>query len=265
MSGAATREAAGVAVRDPGPPSNEQDQAEARLWQAWREARDPAAREELVLLHLPYARKLAMRMYRARPYMGIEYGEFHQFACVGLLESLDRYDPARGAAFRTFALPRIEGSVLNGLAHLTEVNEQVGLRRRMQRERLASLKGEPAGRRRGGGQVLQELSEIAVGLAIGLMLEDTAMYRADEDGALADTAYSTVAWRQASARVRAGLQRLPPREQQVLALHYLHGLQFEQIAGLFELSKGRISQLHRQGLRTLRAVLGAVEDFSLVR
>ncbi len=242
----------------------DQPETEAALWSAWREQRSVAARENLVLLHLPYARKVALRMYRARAYMGIEYADFYQLACIGLLEALERYDPGHEAAFRTFAHSRIEGSVLDGLQHLTEVNEQVSLRRRMQRERLASLKGDTRAAPRTSEQVLAELSEIAVGLAIGLMLEETAMYRAETHESV-DTAYSTVAWRQARELMLGAVRTLPDRERQVIVLHYLHGLTFEHIGAVLELTKGRISQLHREALLLLRAGLGPVDHFTLAR
>ena len=107
------------------------DPSEAELWAAWGDQSDPAAREQLVLLHLPYARTVAARMFAARSALGVEFADFYQLACVGLLEAMDRYDLQRGVPFRVFSLPRIEGSVLNGLQRLSELSEQLSLRRRI--------------------------------------------------------------------------------------------------------------------------------------
>jgi RNA polymerase sigma-B factor len=66
-----------------------------------------AAREALVERYLPLAGKLAAR-YRhgAEP-----LDDLRQVAAMGLLKSIDRYDPSRGTAFSTFAVPTILGEL----------------------------------------------------------------------------------------------------------------------------------------------------------
>jgi RNA polymerase sigma factor for flagellar operon FliA len=239
---------------------------EAALWTAWRNARSDAAREQLVLLHLPYARGIAVRLYRNHRHHGGDFGDYTQAACIGLLEAIERYDPERGATFRTFAVRRIEGEIHNTLQRQSDVGEQVSLRRRLQRERLVSLKGEsrpPAGR--DVQQLLADLTEIAVGLAIGLMLEETSMYQAEDRDPVADNAYGTTAWRQARDRVLSAVRLLPHRQGQVIVMHYFHGLAFDQIGTVLRLTRGRISQLHREALLMLRSHLGSAEHFSMVR
>jgi RNA polymerase sigma factor for flagellar operon FliA len=256
-----------VATSDLEPQADDQESKpdEPALWSAWRSSSDLAARERLVRLHLPYARRIAARLYRQRGSLQVEFDEYYQLACIGLLEAMDRYDASRGASFQTFSLRRIEGSVLNGLQRLSEVTEQVGLRRRMERERLASLKGETGGGRRSSRDMLSQLSEIAVGLAIGYMLEETAMFLADEDVGGLDTAYAGEAWRQTRERVLASVRLLPERERQIIDLHYFNGLGFDQIGAVFGLTKGRISQLHRSALERLRGCLGPADQFRMIR
>src|SRR5207247_5117094 len=93
---------------------------EAALWRQLRATSDAQAREKLLALHLPYARTLAATFYARRFHDEIEFGDYLQFASVGLLEALDRYDPGRGVQFRTFAARRMQGAILNGLEKLTE-------------------------------------------------------------------------------------------------------------------------------------------------
>lgn len=72
---------------------------EAVLWRHWREQGDAQARETLIRLHTPYARILAAKLYAGRYHDEVEFDDYFQFACVGLLESIDRYDPQYGATF----------------------------------------------------------------------------------------------------------------------------------------------------------------------
>ena len=135
----------------------------------------------------------------------------------------------------------------------------------MERERLASLKGDTGGVRRSSRDTLSQLSEIAVGLAIGYMLEETAMFMADENAGGLDTAYAGEAWRQTRERVLASVRLLPERERQIIDLHYFHALGFDQIGAVFGLTKGRISQLHRSALERLRSCLGPADQFRMIR
>lgn len=220
--------------------------AEAALWAALRRDGSTQAREALFLRYLPYAQALAARIYGGRHSREVELRDYQQLACIGLLDAMDRYDPQQGATFKTFCTPRITGSVLDGLRALSEAQEQITLKRRLQRDRLSSLKdAKPAGRR------LDALSELAVGLAIGHMLEGTGMY-ADELSANHHDGYAAVAWQQTCRTLRQAVERLPTDMAKVISYHYFHSLPFEQIAGILGLSKGRISQIHRAGLSLLR-------------
>jgi hypothetical protein len=68
------------------------------LWQQHRARRDRASREALVERYLPFARHLARR-YAG----GGEEEDLVQVASLGLLKAIDRFDPARGIAFSSYA------------------------------------------------------------------------------------------------------------------------------------------------------------------
>ena len=73
-----------------------------------RLAREPrgGARDALVRRFLPLARHLARR------YRSVEDPEdLEQVAALGLLNAIDRFDPDRGVAFSTFAVPTITGEL----------------------------------------------------------------------------------------------------------------------------------------------------------
>ena len=68
---------------------------------------DPAARAELFERFLPLAHSLARRYQRP----GEPMDDLAQVAGIGLLKALDRFDPERGVAFSTFAVPTILGEL----------------------------------------------------------------------------------------------------------------------------------------------------------
>ncbi|GAB7541620.1 sigma-70 family RNA polymerase sigma factor [Cupriavidus sp. 8B] len=213
---------------------------------------DDAARELLSAHYLPYARAQAAKLYARRTHDGFEFDEYLQFAVVGLMESLERYSPDHGAQFKTFATPRIIGAMLNGLERLSERQQQIGLRRRLAAERTASL---AAGALSEGNaqRLLRELGDIGVGVALGILLEGTGML-VDHDEGLPDNAYSRVELRQLRLQIWRLVENLTPRERDVIRLHYQQLKPFEEIAIELQLTRGRVSQLHQQGLKRLHSL-----------
>src|SRR3954468_3185376 len=113
---------------------------EAALWRELRATGDAALRERLLVLHLPYARTIAATLYARRFHDEIEFGDYLQLARVGMLEAVDRFDPARGVQFRTFASRRMQGAILNGIERLTEKQQQIAARQRLRADRVAGVK-----------------------------------------------------------------------------------------------------------------------------
>jgi RNA polymerase sigma-B factor len=73
----------------------------------YRTTGDRAVRDELIVEHLGLARALARR-YANR---GESLDDLQQVATVGLLKAVERFDPDRGLAFTTFAVPTITGEI----------------------------------------------------------------------------------------------------------------------------------------------------------
>ena len=220
-------------------------------WLAYAANPDDALRAQLVERYLPFARIMAGKLYASRTHREVEFDEYLQFARVGLIEALDRFDPQRGFKFETFAASRITGAILNGMARYSEVHEQAAARKRLVQARVDLLKGEPPAV--GDSDALfGYLAEMAIGLAVGFALDQTGMYRAEQEAQYPDNSYAGVELKQLRARVRSLLGNLSGKQRQVVEYHYLQQLPFEEIARMLELTKGRISQLHKEALRKLR-------------
>jgi RNA polymerase sigma-B factor len=83
-------------------------QREAAELRAYAERRDPAVRERLVEQYLPLADSIARRFARGNR---VPLDDLKQVAALGLIKAFDRFDPDRGAAFSSFAVPTIQGEL----------------------------------------------------------------------------------------------------------------------------------------------------------
>ncbi|WP_375397067.1 sigma-70 family RNA polymerase sigma factor [uncultured Sphingomonas sp.] len=221
--------------------------AEAALWRRARFEDDTSSREALFNRYLVLARSVAARHFKWG-HQSTDRGDLEQFAYEGLLQSLDCYDPLNGVPFGVFARPRIAGIVSDGMARMSDVDAQLSRRRRMRQERVRSL----AAISERSDDPLASLADLAIDLALGLMLEGTGMMATDGGADVRPTAYEGLAWRQAQAAMAAGLVQLPDKEGIVIRQHYQTGLTFARIADLLRLSNGRVSQLHRSAIERLR-------------
>lgn len=239
--------------------STQQVGREHDLWRAYAASRDPQARGELIEHYLPFAKIIAAKVFGLRSGSGTRFDDCLQYARVGLIEAIDRYDVSRGVAFEAYSSARIRGAILNGLACESELLAQRNFWRTRLRERTESLLGD--GRARPEQASLEDLIQVTVGLALGMMLDDAAQEPADERPHA--NPYAVAELHQLSREVRRLLPQLPEREHYVIRAHYFELKEMQAIAAEYGISKGRVSQLHAHALARLRSLLGEQLDTKL--
>lgn len=235
---------------------------EAGLWRRFKLEGDMQARDALIRAYLDFARIMAGKTYSQRNRDTVNFNEYMQLASVGLIEAVDRYSPDEGlASFRTYAAHWIRGAILNGLRNLSEVHAQIEARKRAHRDRLHSIarraKEEEETESNAGEEnvdAFDRLAGVAMGMALGFMLDDLRIYQTSE-GTVEDTCYDDMDMRKLRASLGQAVRALPERERTLITRHYFEGLAFDELARSLDLSKGRVSQLHRQALTALRRAL----------
>lgn len=239
------------------PESSERVSAARHLWDAYAVSRDPQTRGDLIEHYMPLARIIAAKVFGLRADPFAKFDDYLQYARVGLIEAVDRYDATRSVPFEAYSTPRIRGAILNGLDHESEVSAQRGFWRTRMQERTDSLLGDKQPER----ATLQELIQLTVGLALGAMLEEAGGELVDEQPR--SNPYAVTEMEQLTRQVRGLLVKLPEREQQVIRGHYFEQRELQSIAADYGITKGRASQLHAQALIRLREMLGAKLDTKL--
>jgi RNA polymerase sigma factor FliA len=221
-----------------------------RWWNAFRQLRDAAARERLVEHYMPLARIIAAKLYGMRIDDSSTFDDYLQFARIGLIESVDRYDTARSASFETYSSYRIRGAILNGIQQASEAASQRTFWRARAQARLESLAEnlrtpiEQAS--------LRELADVTLDLALGLIL-DAVEQIVDEDPRA--NPYAVTELVHFARRIQDLLEQLPARERDIVRSHYFEQVEFQELADRYGVTKGRISQLHARALERLREML----------
>lgn len=224
---------------------------DAEDFAAYRRTGDRDLRDDLVRRHLGLAHSLAER-YTGR---GIAGADLHQVAAMGLIKAVDRFDPQRGTAFSTFAVPTILGELRR---HFRDHGWTIRVPRRLQelRQRADAAAGrleQRLQRRPTLAETATELSEDPDSVLLALdglrtcyrpspLATDASIVDPDEPAARAVS----------HLLVRDLMVRLPRRQQQIVLLRYWSGLTQDEIAERIGLSQMHVSRLLRQAIASMR-------------
>ena len=234
------------------------------LFVRWRHQRDRQARDELIARFLPLARKLARRYAQSSE----PYEDLVQVASLGLVKAVERFDPARGFAFSSFAVPTIVGELkryFRDTAWALHVDR--GAQERARRITDAQQKlGSRTGRMPTIDEIAQYLEisqeEVLDGLqtaeAYGAVSLDAPMAGEDDEDStrldalgVEDTRLELV---DDHATIFAAARHLPTREREILFLRFNEDLTQSEIAERVGVSQMQVSRLLRQTLARLRAL-----------
>ncbi|MGH2849383.1 MAG: SigB/SigF/SigG family RNA polymerase sigma factor [Solirubrobacteraceae bacterium] len=222
-----------------------------------------AVRTTLIERHLPLARRLASR-YRYTP-QPLE--DLVQVASLALVKAVDAFDPARGVAFSTFAVPTIVGELKR---HMRETAWVVRVPRALQERTLAVERAERSlSARLGTAPTAAELasetgfSTEEVLEALGARVAHDAVSLDAPTGGSDDDAASAIGARLAASDsglddaerrvfLSRALRELADRERTILRLRFIDGLTQTEIAERVGLSQMHVSRLLRSTLATLR-------------
>src|SRR5689334_24525789 len=86
-----------------------------------------ANRQALLVSHVGLVHHVARQLAR-RLSTEAQLDELVSAGSLGLIQAVDSFDPKRGLAFSTYAVPRIRGAILDELRRLDHVSR--GVRRR---------------------------------------------------------------------------------------------------------------------------------------
>ncbi|HET9453550.1 MAG TPA: FliA/WhiG family RNA polymerase sigma factor [Gemmatimonadaceae bacterium] len=236
------------------------------LWAAMA-AGDVAARDTLVQDNLNLVHHVAQQVARSLS-SEVDADELVSAGVIGLINAVGGFEPQRGLAFSTFAVPRIRGAILDELRRQDHVPRSVRRKTREIGAAQAALSrelGRPA-----------EDREVAAHL--GIDLRTFWRWQADVESAVQvpldrpsgdGEGYAPSAWDlmttddaesvedamtrdQERELLRRALLGLTEQERTILTLYYFEELKLHEIAEVLGLTESRVSQVRTKALRSLQ-------------
>jgi RNA polymerase sigma-B factor len=232
------------------------------LFERWHRFEDRRARDELIERFLPLARKLARRYVPSSE----PYEDLVQVASLGLVKAVERFDPTRGFAFTSFAVPTIVGELKryfrdSGWALHVDRSAQERARKITDAQHQITA-------RTGRSPTINELAqflemseeEVLDGLQTAEAYDAISLdapLKNDEDGTTTrldaiggeDERLGLV---DEQATIFAAARHLTKRERQILFLRFGEDLTQTEIAERVGVSQMQVSRLLRRSVQRLR-------------
>ena len=238
------------------------------LFERWRRDRNREARDELIARFLPLARKLARRYLQSSE----PYDDLVQVASLGLVKAVERFDPDKGFAFTSFAVPTIVGELKR---YFRDTGWAIHVDRGAQeRARKINEAGQAISTRTGRPPRVDELAQylelseeevldgLQVAEAYGTVSLDAPL-AGEEDASRLDAIGDEdqrLGLIDDQTTIFAAAKHLPQREREILFLRFGEDLTQSEIAERVGVSQMQVSRLLRRSLQRLRQLTGETQQ-----
>lgn len=247
------------------------EKSEEELWLEFKKTRSTALRDAFVRKYMPLVKYVAGKVATGMP-GSVEFDDLVGFGQFGLLDAINKYDPEKNVKFKTYAVTRIRGSMIDELRVLDWVPRSVRQKAKEIEDAIVEVEsrlGRPAtdaeiASSMGISEDEYQQTVMRVSGTSILSLDDVWYSGDDSDHvSIGDSIESpssfnpdVIVEREEIRRVIIeSIKELPKKEKMVLVLYYHEDLTFKEIGQVLNVSESRISQLHTKANLRLRAKL----------
>src|SRR5690349_6556589 len=111
------------------------------LWAEYKSAASRDARDRLILHYSPLVKYVAGRVSVGLP-QNIEQSDLVSYGIFGLIDAIEKFDPARKIKFETYAIARIKGAIIDELRSIDWVPRSVRAKARAIERAYSKLENE---------------------------------------------------------------------------------------------------------------------------
>lgn len=219
-------------------------------------AGDERATEQLLINNTPLVRSIATRFFGR----GTDLEDLMQIGCLGLVKAIRTFDPARGCAFSTYAVPLIFGEIRrhlrdDGFLKVSRTQKRLAARLCAEKEAMTKEGLEPRVEELAArcGVSREEAVFALDAVAPVRSLSDTLW--GDEDGPTLDDALSDPDEEERTfdrLALSMSIDKLPPLRRKIILLRYYRDLSQQQTADLLGLTQVKVSREEKRILAFLR-------------
>lgn len=238
-----------------------------RAWTDFKVHNDPSARSELIS-HYAYLVKItAGRLVTSIP-GGMDRDDLVSAGVIGLVKSVDQFDPSRDVKFETYAIALVRGAILEMLRDEDWVPRSIREKLKALDRTIISLESR-FGRPPTENEIAETMGISAVEVGeLMVRLGRTSVYSLDDILGTSDNddqihfielivdetnnTGGEVEGKEIRRILASGVDKLPDRERLVVSLYYFEGLTFKEIGRVLGVSESRVYQLHTQAMNRLR-------------
>ncbi len=225
-----------------------------------------AARDRIVLDHLPLVKAIAVRVHENLP-VHVDLDDLIHAGVLGLFDAATKYNPEKKVVFQSYAKHRIKGAILDSLRQLDWASRDLRRRHKqveaITRDLSAKLERSPTDTEMAEkmGVGLERWRQMVVELrTVGLI---SASGRGDQENgappefpARAETQPDQMCVKeQLREKLTGAMKGLPERYQKVVVLYYTNDLTMKEIGGILGINESRVSQIHKTALEKMATAL----------
>lgn len=234
------------------------------LWKSYNTSRSIEDRNKLIVLYQPLVKSTARKISKKLP-ANVSYEDLVSYGNFGLIEAINRFDIHRGVKFETFAYPRIQGAIYDGIRAMDWVPRTVRSHSKELSEAYTELGS--TSRQVQDDDLLDhlgwdeaKLQKVRDSISVTHVSSLDEPIFDSEEASLADAVAdmnsmspsTTMEMAEIHQSLTEALGSLSEKEQIVLALYYQEGLKFSEIGEAFEVSESRICQIHMNAIERIR-------------
>lgn len=249
---------------------------EDKLWVKYIKNGDQELRDYFVIKYAPLVKYVAGKVSMGMP-QNIEFDDLVSYGIFGLIDAINKFDPARGIKFKTYAMTRIRGAIFDELRSIDWIPRSIRQKAKQIEQVISELENK-LGRTVEDDEIAKEmgvsneefqslLSKLS-GTSI-LSLNDI-WYLGDENDELSiletleapESMNPDVLIEKEEIRdyIIDAIKKLPDKEKKVIVLYYYEDLTLKEIGEVLEVTESRVSQLHTKAIMRLRGRLGRIKS-----
>jgi RNA polymerase sigma factor for flagellar operon FliA len=228
------------------------------------------ARERLILHYSPLVKFVAGRVASGLP-QSVDQADLVSYGIFGLIDAIEKFDPSRGFKFETYAISRVKGAIIDELRSFDWVPRSVRAKASAIERAYSKLENElrrtpdDAELAREVGMTDDELARALSQISfVGLVALDEILAGGERQGHTMLGGSGSEAGLDPVEAIEGdemkmlladAVNRMPEREQLVLALYYYEGLTLSEIGDVLGVTESRVCQIHTKAILQLRARL----------